>query len=180
MHNRFEFLDGQFPEIADCGRKAEETLGRDNNICLLNLGRIAEKTIQHLCRQNNIHYAGSTALSCAQELLDGGAITEGISTKINALLETKQEAVSEGYDSEMACERLMSSALDLCEWLASTRKFDFMKDMFIPSENDAPFADIAGLGREAEDDIYTRPRYCLLCLGDIEEAITDIFLALSA
>ena len=173
MQSRFDFLEDYFPKIAGYGKRAEESLGRDNNICLLNLGRIAEASTEYLCARNNIPFSRSLS-ETVQALRDKDIIDEDIFIKIKALTEVQDDALHEDYDSEMACGRLMTAACGLCEWLVSTRKFEFLKDLFIPSSKKFPLADLAGLGREAEDDMYTRPRYCLLCIGNMGEIIIEI------
>ena len=39
---RFSFVEERFPELAVYGRKAEEAFNDDKNVCLLNLGQLAE------------------------------------------------------------------------------------------------------------------------------------------
>jgi len=177
MQSRFEFLEEQFPKLASCGKKAEEALDSDNNICLLNLGRIAEIITEILCRVNNIE-KDSGLLNSIDELEQLGVIDENIKRKIKTLLEIKDEAEENNYDSETACEHLMTTAQELCEWFAIKQfenKFEFLAELF-PPDFIPPLVSIAELGREAEENLFTNTRYCLICLGDIGEAIADYLI----
>ena len=173
MQNRFEFLEEDFPKLADYGRKAEESLNIDNNICLLNLGRIAETITKILCQHNNIPDDD------ADELLRLGIIDENIYRKINALLEIEDEAANSEYNSEMACSRLMLTAEELCRWFVSDAlesKFSFLADLFPENSPIPPLANLALFGREAEENLSPNTRYALICLGDIEEAVVNFLL----
>lgn len=178
MQSRFDFLDGQLPKLAHFGKKAEESLGSDNNICLLNLGRIGEYITELICTHNRIDY-DSNAVNSAHELLKFGLIDEDICRKIEALIETRKDALNSEYSSEMACNKLMMTAKELCEWFASSwgkSRFDFLADLFKPSISAPHLADLADLGREAEENLYHNTRYCLICLGDIGEAVVDMLI----
>ena len=84
MQSKFEFLEDQFPELASYGKKAEETLNSDNNICLLYLGRIAETITEILCYANSVEKI--------EELTQLGIIDADIELKIKTLIEIKDEA----------------------------------------------------------------------------------------
>ena len=170
MQNRFEFLDDQFQRLADYGRKAEESFDADKNICLLNLGRIAENITQILCRRNNIPEAD------AEKLFTLGIIDADIHRKINTLLEIEEEAASSEYNSEIACSRLMLTAEELCRWFvydAVESKFSFLADLFPENSPLPPLADLALYGREAEENLSLNTRYSLISLGDIGEAVVN-------
>lgn len=178
MQSRFIFLEDDFPKLADYGKKAENCSGSDNNICLLNLGRMAEFIARELCVKNNIPVEAITE-NLARKLLDSGIITEEISRKITALTEIKHDAANDGYDSEMACSRLMDTAEELCRWFMSYNgggKFAFLADLFPENCPAPPLACLAEYGREAERNLSTNTRYSFICLGDIGEAVTDILL----
>lgn len=179
MQSRFTFLEDQFPKLATYGLKAERSLGHDDNICLLNLGRIAETVAKLLCQYNRLHDEGSNE-DILQGLLRRGIIDDDIFRKINALIEIKDDAVEDEYDSEMACTRLLTTALELCEWFISEyseSRFEFLADLFPPSDSIPPLADLAEFGREAENNLYSNTRYSLICLGDIGEAVVDILMS---
>ena len=173
--SKFEFLEEQFPKLAEYGRKAEEAFESDNNICLLNLGRIAEHIIKILCSQNNIPD------NDADELLELGLIDENVHRKIETLIEIKDEAVNDEYESEMSCERLLITAEELCRWFMNERgksRFSFLADLFPDASPVPPLADLALYGREAEENLYPNTRYSLICLGDIEESIVERLISI--
>ena len=177
MQSRFTFLESQYPKLAEYGEKAEHALGKDNNICLLNLGRIAETITETLCRRNNISI--DDIRKAPDKLFEAGIIDENICLKINTLTEIKEDAANHNYSSETAATRLITTAIELCEWFTSDKgisRFAFLGDLF---PDNAPFPTLAVLaeyGFEAEENLFTNTRYCLLCLGDIEEAVVDILL----
>ena len=171
--SKFEFLEERFPKLSEYGRKAEEAFESDKNICLLNLGRIAEYIIRTLCSQNNIHDGD------ADKLHELGIIDGDIHRKINALIEIKDEAVNEEYDSEMSCERLLVTAEELCRWFMNEKgesKFSFLADLFPDSNPIPPLANLAVYGHEAEENLFPNTRYSLICLGDIGEAVVEFLL----
>lgn len=168
----FEFLDERFPKLSDYGRKAEQCVNSDPNLCLLNLGRIAETITEILCQRNNVPDTPQKF----SELIDRGAVTEEISRKISALVETKIDAASDNYSSEPSSLRLMTTAEELCRWFVIERsegKFDFLADLFPPTKPVPILMNLAELGREAEENLYSNTRYCLICLGDLGEAVVD-------
>lgn len=170
MPSRFEFLEDQFPKLFDYGRKAEECISTDPNICLLNLGRIAENITDNLCRKNNIPGDSEKVY----ELTSRGLITDQIAQKINALTEIKHEAANDDYDSEMACSRLMVAAEELCMWFVNEGeegRFSFLADLYPPDKPAPVLMNLSVLGREAEENLSSNTRYCFICLGDIGEAV---------
>ena len=177
MQSKFEFLEDQFPKLASYGKNAEEALDSDNNICLLNLGRIAETITEILCRANNIE-KNLDLLKKLEKLTRLDIINSEIEQKIKTLIEIKNEAEENNYDSEMACLRLMTAAQELCEWFALKQvenKFEFLAELF-PPDFIPPLVELAEIGREAEENLFTNTRYCLICLGDVGEAIVDYLI----
>ena len=172
MNSRFIFLEDDCPKLAEYGRRAEECISSDPNICLLSLGRIAELITEDLCRKSNI----ADSPGKLEALTAKGVINDDISRKISALTETKNEAANNEYDSEMACSRLTVTAEELCRWFITVKaegRFGFLADLFPPDKPVPILMNLSELGREAEDNLYTNTRYCLICLGDMGEAIAD-------
>ena len=173
MKSRFDFLNEKSPKIAGYGKKAEDCMNSDKNICLLNLGRIAENITELLCEKNKIE------IKDPKELLRLGIIHEDIYEKINALTEIKDDAVNEDYESEMACVRLINSSLDLCRWFIAQQnesRFSFLADLFPATDSVPILADLAEFGQEAEQNLFSNTRYSIICMGDIGEAVTYVLL----
>ena len=180
MQSRFTFLENRFPKLAAYGQKAEESLGHDNNICLLNLGRVGETIAELLCIKSRTEYSNN-APENAQDLLRLGIIDEDICRKITALTEIMQDAAENEYSSEMAAARLLTTAQELCEWFMSSygsSRFDFLADLFKAAGAIPPLADLADFAREAEENLRANTRYCLICLGDVGEEIADMLINL--
>ena len=182
MESRFDFLGEEFPRLAGYGEKAEEVFSSDNNICLLNLGRIAETITEKLKYYSHIDEK-MTSEEAVNELLNLEVISSEIAEKIKTLTAIKNEAAEEEYSSEMACSRLLNTAQELCEWFVlkhGESKFSFLADLFLPGRIIPPLANLAEIGREAEENLYTNTRYCLICLGDIGEAIVDYLMSVNS
>ena len=178
MQSKFEFLNPQFPKLAGYGERAEEAINADNNICLFYLARIAETITEVLRRATNIEENLSLP-NVVNELQEHEIIDADIARKINTLIENKQLADDEINRSESSCSYLMTAALELCEWFVlrhGESKFSFLAELFLPGRYVPPFANLAEIGREAEENLYTNTRYCLICLGDIGEAIVDYLM----
>lgn len=174
MQSRFEFLEGTFPKLALYGKKAEESLHHDNNISLLNLGRIGETIKAILCERNHVDEG---------ELLSRGIIDDDILRKINTLTEIKTEAAEDGYSSDTSASRLMVTALELCGWVSanySESRFAFLADIFPSGAKVPPLAELAEFGQEAEENLYSNTRYCLICLGDIGESLAYMLLNMNS
>lgn len=173
MQGKFDFLEELSPKLALYGRKAEEALNSDNNVCLFYLARIAETIIKKLSHTNHIEgQENLTASETLEELTRLGAVDENAARKIITLLEVKNDVL-------MNCERLITVAQELCEWFILKHcesKFSFMADLFLPDRFIPPLANLAEIGREAEENLSTNARYCLICLGDMGEAIVDYLM----
>lgn len=161
MQSKFSFLDNcKFPELEHYCKKAEKCLELDSNISLIYLGKVGETIIKLLHK----HYNISSSITL-QELTQRGIINEIICEKLNALLEFKDD-----YDSKITAVRLIDTACEVCKWFIDSfgeSKFNFLKE--IPA-----LSKLADYGREAEENLYSNTRYCLLCLGDIGEFIAEI------
>ncbi|MBQ6773099.1 MAG: ankyrin repeat domain-containing protein [Synergistaceae bacterium] len=171
MNSKFDFMAERFPELASIGKRAEECLYYDYNLCLLNLGRLAETIIDSICRHYNIQDKNLNELSQRK------IISDETSCKLKNLLEIKHDASDKDYNSPMACRRLMDTACDLCKWFLDRygrSNFDFLEDLFHPSDKSFPLRIISEAGRDAEKNLYSNSRYCLICIGDIEEIVLDI------
>ncbi len=165
-------LFGEFyPELAHYGQAANNALASDRNICLLNLGRIAETIIRHLCRNSNIPF--KRIHDPVQALSEAGIISEDIRLKIDTLLEVRDDALRDDYDSKTACIRMFTTAYELCEWFMDRRKFEFLNGLLPAGAMYSPLSEAASLGTEAEESQYTWTRYSLLCLGNIGEFVCD-------
>ena len=178
MQSRFDFLDDQFPQIAEHARKAEQTLGHDNNICLLNLGRIAEDITDLILKHTKTNDTASSSNN-PRRLLEHGYIDEDICTKLETLTQIKEDAENKDYSSQMAAQRLLVTAQELCEWFISSqtqRRFSFMADLFPQADSVPPLAALADFGTEAEDNLGTNTRYSLICLGDVGEFAVDTLM----
>ena len=168
MQSRFDFLDtGDFPELLQYCTKAEKCLDVDANIAMLYLGKIGETIIQLIRGHYNI--SSDTPI---QELTERGIIDENICLKISTLIDFKDDAENNGYNSQNSAQRLMNTACDLCKWFAdefTQSKFEFLADL-------PAIEKLAAYGREAEENLYTNTRYSLLCLGDIGEFIASFIM----
>ena len=158
--SKFDFLSNcKFPKLENYCKKAEKCLEIDSNISLLYLGKVGETIIKLLHK----HYNISSSISL-QELTQRGIINEIICEKLNALLEFAND-----YDSQITAKRLIDTACEVSKWFIDSfgeSKFNFLKE--IPA-----LSKLAEYGREAEENLYSNVRYCLLCIGDMGEFIAE-------
>jgi len=54
MASNFEFLEKNFPVLADYGRKAENYLYSDSNSCLMKLGMIGETIVNLIFKYDRV------------------------------------------------------------------------------------------------------------------------------
>ena len=171
MQSKFTFLEEDFPKLSEYGRKAEECQASDPNICLLHLGKIAGLITEMLCRKYHLQNYGSTG-EISEGLLERGIITDEVHRKILALSEFHDDFAAD----EMTCSRLMVSAEELCRWFTDWEaegRFAFLGELYPPDKPVPPLMNLAVLGGEAEEYLYSNTRYCLICLGDVGEAAAD-------
>ena len=100
MKSNFDFLDNEFPVLAQFGKKAELYLYSDSNSCLMKLGMIGETVVNLMFTYDRITLpAENTAVNRIAVLFREGLLTQDLVDILHALRKVRNKAVHENYAS---------------------------------------------------------------------------------
>lgn len=100
MASNFEFLEKNFPVLADYGRKAENYLYSDSNSCLMKLGMIGETIVNLIFKYDRVPIPyDNTAVIRIDTLYREGLIDTEIQDILHSLRKARNKAVHENYSS---------------------------------------------------------------------------------
>ena len=100
MKSNFDFLDNEFPVLAQFGKKAELYLYSDSNSCLMKLGMIGETVVNLMFTYDRITLpAENTAVNRIVVLFREGLLTQDLVDILHALRKVRNKAVHENYAS---------------------------------------------------------------------------------
>ena len=121
MKSNFDFLDNEFPVLAQFGKKAELYLYSDSNSCLMKLGMIGETVVNLMFTYDRITLpAENTAVNRIVVLFREGLLTQDLVDILHALRKVRNKAVHENYASVADGKVLLQMAHSLCEWFMQT------------------------------------------------------------
>ena len=121
MKSNFDFLDQEFPVLAQFGKKAESYLYSDSNSCLMKLGMIGETIVNLMFTYDRIALpADNTAVKRIDTLYREGLLTQDLVDILHALRKARNKAVHENYASVTEGKVLLQMAYSLCEWFMQT------------------------------------------------------------
>ena len=121
MTSNFDFLNDDFPILAQFGQKAEAYLFSDSNSCLMKLGMIGETIVNLMFTYDKIVLpAENTAVNRISALYREGLLTQDLVDILHALRKTRNKAVHENYASVADGKTLLQMAHSLCEWFMQT------------------------------------------------------------
>lgn len=121
MGSNFDFLQKEFPVLAQFGRAAEAYLYSDSNSCLMKLGMIGETMINLIFAYDHIRFpVDNTAVKRIGTLYDEGLLTQDLVDAFHALRKVRNKAVHENYESVSDGKALLQMAHSLCEWFMQT------------------------------------------------------------
>lgn len=117
MDSNFEFLEQEFPVLAQFGKKAESYLYSDSNSCLMKLGMIGETIVNLMFTYDRITLpTDNTAANRIAVLFREGLLTQDLVDILHALRKARNKAVHENYTSVEEGKALLQMAHSLCEW----------------------------------------------------------------
>lgn len=100
MKSNFDFLDKEFPVLAQFGKKAEAYLYSDSNSCLMKLGMIGETIVNLMFAYDRIALPKeNTAVNRITVLSQEGMLTRDLVDVLHALRKARNKAVHENYAS---------------------------------------------------------------------------------
>ena len=121
MKSNFDFLDNEFPVLAQFGKRAELYLYSDSNSCLMKLGMIGETVVNLMFTYDRITLpAENTAVNRIAVLFREGLLTQDLMDILHALRKVRNKAVHENYASVVDGKVLLQMAHSLCEWFMQT------------------------------------------------------------
>ena len=119
--SNFDFLNNDFPVLANFGQLAEKYLFSDSNSCLMKLGMIGETIVNLMFTYDKIALpAENTAVNRISTLYREGLLTQDLVDILHALRKTRNKAVHENYASVADSKTLLQMAHSLCEWFMQT------------------------------------------------------------
>ena len=137
MKSNFDFLDKEFPVLAQFGKKAEAYLYSDSNSCLMKLGMIGETIVNLMFAYDRIALPKeNTAVNRITVLSREGLLTRDLVDVLHALRKARNKAVHENYASVDEGKVLLQMAYGLCEWFMQTYgNWDYQPAAFVmPTE----------------------------------------------
>lgn len=121
MKSNFDFLDKEFPVLAQFGKKAESYLYTDSNSCLMKLGMIGETIVNLMFTYDRIAVPiDNTAVNRITVLFREGLLTQDLVDILHALRKVRNKSVHENYASVEEGKVLIQMAHSLCEWFMQT------------------------------------------------------------
>lgn len=133
MKSNFDFLDKEFPVLAQFGKKAEAYLYSDSNSCLMKLGMIGETIVNLMFAYDRIALpTENTAVNRITVLSREGLLTRDLVDVLHALRKARNKAVHENYASVDEGKVLLQMAHGLCEWFMQTYgNWDYQPAAFV-------------------------------------------------
>lgn len=121
MKSNFDFLQKDFPVLANFGGLAEQYCYSDSNSCLLKLGMIGETIVNLMFTYDRIPLpADNNAVNRIDTLFREGLLTRDLSDILHSLRKIRNKAVHENYSSITDGMTLLQMAHSLCEWFMQT------------------------------------------------------------
>ena len=121
MKSNFDFLNKDFPVLANFGRLAEDYCYSDSNSALMKLGMIGETIINLMFTYDRVPFpVENTAVKRIDTLFREGLLTQDLVDIFHALRKTRNRAVHENYASVPQAKTLLQMAHSLCVWFMQT------------------------------------------------------------
>lgn len=134
----FEFLEKDFPVLANFGELAERYCYSDSNSCLMKLGMIGETVVNLMFTYDRIAFPqNNTAITRIDTLVRQGMLTSDLATILHGLRKVRNKAVHENYSSVVDDKLFLPMAHSLCEWFMQTYgDWNYVhKDFVMPEES---------------------------------------------
>ncbi len=138
MVSNFEFLQKDFPVLANFGELAEKYCYSDSNSCLMKLGMIGETIVNLIFTYDRIPLPrDNTAMARIDILVREGLLTRDLAVILHGLRKVRNKAVHENYSSVADGKRFLPMAYSMCEWFMQTYgDWSYShKDFVMPEEN---------------------------------------------
>lgn len=133
MGSNFDFLEKEFPVLANFGQLAEEYCYSDSNSCLMKLGMIGETIVNLMFTYDRIPAPNdNTAANRINTLYREGLLTQDLADILHTLRKIRNKAAHENYASTSDSVSLLPIAHSLCEWFMQTYgDFNYQHHKFV-------------------------------------------------
>lgn len=169
MVSNFEFLEKDFPVLANFGELAEKYCYSDSNSCLMKLGMIGETIVNLMFTYDRIALPqDNTAVARIDTLVREGLLTRDLATILHGLRKVRNKAVHENYSSVTDGKNFLPMAYGMCEWFMQTYgDWSYIhKDYVMPEESVMAVAidktaeekKEAELAKQAEENAANAPK----------------------
>ena len=141
MASNFDFLNKDFPVLANFGQLAEKYCFSDSNSCLMKLGMIGETIVNLMFTYDRIRFPeDNTAVKRITKLQKEGLLTSDLVSILHELRKKRNLAVHENYSSVEDGKVLLQMAYSLCEWFMQTYgDYNYVHHEFVmPIERQKP------------------------------------------
>lgn len=139
MVSNFQFLETDFPVLANFGGLAEQYCYTDPNSCLMKLGMIGETIVNLIFTYDKIPLPyDNSAVNRIRVLSSEGLLTKDLADILHALRKVRNKAVHENYSEASDCPVFIQMAHSLSEWFMQTYgDWNYQHQAFImPSKPD--------------------------------------------
>ena len=121
MKSNFDFLNKDFPVLANFGKLAEQYCFSDPNSCLIKVGMIGETIVNLMFTYDGVALPyDNTAATRINALMCEGLLTAELCDILHILRKARNKATHENYGSEEEGKNLLQMAHSLCEWFMQT------------------------------------------------------------
>lgn len=121
MGSNFDFLEKEFPVLANFGQLAEEYCYSDSNSCLMKLGMIGETIVNLMFTYDRIPAPNdNAAVNRINTLYREGLLTQDLADILHTLRKIRNKAAHENYVSTSDSVSLLPIVHSLCEWFMQT------------------------------------------------------------
>ena len=144
MKSNFDFLNKDFPVLANFGKLAEQYCFSDANSCLIKLGMMGETIVNLMFTYDGVKLPyESTAVTRIDALMREGLLPRDLCDILHALRKARNKASHENYASVDEGKTLLQMAHSLCEWFMQTYgDWSYQNQPFVmPSEASAAQAE---------------------------------------
>lgn len=158
MSSNFEFLEKDFPVLANFGELAERYCYSDSNSCLMKLGMIGETIVNLMFMYDRIAFPRvNTAMARIDTLVKEGLLTRDLAIILHGLRKVRNKAVHENYSSVEDSKKFLPMAYGICEWFMQTYgDWNYSHKEFVMPEENMPFSSIDKTEQEKKEAELTK------------------------
>lgn len=158
MKSNFDFLNRDFPVLANFGKLAEQYCFSDANSCLIKLGMIGDNIVNLIFTYDGIDLPyDNTAVTRIDTLMREGLLTRDLCDILHAIRKARNKATHENYGSTDEAKTLLQMTYSLCEWFMQTYgDWNYQNQPFVmPSETEMSNSVVADKEQEKkiEDEL---------------------------